>query len=210
MYGNTASGGKAIIFVNTKARADEVNQAVNEFAPCDALHGDIAQASREKASGGSVGCAGAVRLLLLVLLLGRPASGAARRHAGRGLPRLAFKPFKPTRTSHMRERPSCTPADQAGSLRAASSTPQHPTPYNLPTLVCVPPSHTPTPQPSNPGLCSPTTTHPAQALGLFREGKYSALVATDVAARGLDIPSVDLVVHYDVPQAGRAGGGGRS
>ncbi|KAG2428695.1 hypothetical protein HXX76_011400 [Chlamydomonas incerta] len=90
MYGNTAGGGKAIIFVNTKARADEVNLAVNEFAPCDALHGDISQAQREK------------------------------------------------------------------------------------------------------------------ALLLFREGKYAALVATDVAARGLDIPNVDLVVHYDVPQDNEA------
>jgi len=38
-----------------------------------------------------------------------------------------------------------------------------------------------------------------RSLALFREGKYPVLVATDVAARGLDIPLVDLVVHYDVP-----------
>ena len=37
-------------------------------------------------------------------------------------------------------------------------------------------------------------------LARFRSGQFSCLVATDVAARGLDIPSVDLVVHYDSPQ----------
>ncbi|KAI0846432.1 ATP-dependent RNA helicase MAK5 [Daldinia vernicosa] len=33
------------------------------------------------------------------------------------------------------------------------------------------------------------------------QGQSSILVATDVAARGLDIPNVDLVVHYHVPRA---------
>lgn len=38
-----------------------------------------------------------------------------------------------------------------------------------------------------------------KVLSRFRDGKFSVLVATDVAARGLDIPNVDLVVHYELP-----------
>eukprot|EP00250_Pteridium_aquilinum_P016736 c23265_g1_i1 orf=404-2731(+) len=37
-----------------------------------------------------------------------------------------------------------------------------------------------------------------RTLKSFRDGKISVLIATDVAARGLDIPNVDLVVHYEV------------
>lgn len=37
------------------------------------------------------------------------------------------------------------------------------------------------------------------ALNKFRGGSRDILVATDVAARGLDIPSVDLVLNYDLP-----------
>jgi superfamily II DNA/RNA helicase len=38
-----------------------------------------------------------------------------------------------------------------------------------------------------------------QALKGFTNGEVSALVATDVAARGLDIEDVEVVVHYDPP-----------
>ena len=39
-----------------------------------------------------------------------------------------------------------------------------------------------------------------QALQGFREGRYEVLVATDIAARGLDIAEVSHVVNFDVPQ----------
>jgi ATP-dependent RNA helicase RhlE len=39
-----------------------------------------------------------------------------------------------------------------------------------------------------------------QALGGFREGKYRVLVATDIAARGIDVAEVSHVINYDVPQ----------
>ena len=37
------------------------------------------------------------------------------------------------------------------------------------------------------------------AMDKFRKGKADILVATDVAARGIDVPHVALVVNYDVP-----------
>ena len=39
-----------------------------------------------------------------------------------------------------------------------------------------------------------------RALRGFRDGRYEVLVATDIAARGLDIANVSHVVNFDVPQ----------
>jgi len=39
-----------------------------------------------------------------------------------------------------------------------------------------------------------------QALQGFRSGRFEVLVATDIAARGLDIADVSHVINYDVPQ----------
>ncbi|MBU6388485.1 DEAD/DEAH box helicase [Patescibacteria group bacterium] len=38
-----------------------------------------------------------------------------------------------------------------------------------------------------------------RALEAFKAGKVSVLVATDVAARGIDIPAVSHVINYDLP-----------
>lgn len=37
------------------------------------------------------------------------------------------------------------------------------------------------------------------ALNAFKTGKVKILIATDVSARGIDIPNVDYVVNYDMP-----------
>jgi ATP-dependent RNA helicase DeaD len=57
-----------------------------------------------------------------------------------------------------------------------------------------------------------------RVIKLFREGTIDLLVATDVAARGLDIENVDVVFNYDLPhdpedyvhRIGRTGRAGRS
>ena len=41
-----------------------------------------------------------------------------------------------------------------------------------------------------------------RALELFSQGSSRVLVATDVAARGLDIDGLDLVVNFDMPRSG--------
>lgn len=39
-----------------------------------------------------------------------------------------------------------------------------------------------------------------RVISNFREQKYRILVATDIAARGLDIPHIQHVINYDLPQ----------
>ena len=40
-----------------------------------------------------------------------------------------------------------------------------------------------------------------QALDAFKQGKVTALIATDVAARGLDIDQLPMVINYEIPSA---------
>jgi ATP-dependent RNA helicase DeaD len=60
-----------------------------------------------------------------------------------------------------------------------------------------------------------------RTLKAFREGTIKTLVSTDVAARGIDVPDIELVIHVDAPsdadsyvhrsgRTGRAGRTGRS
>jgi ATP-dependent RNA helicase RhlE len=39
-----------------------------------------------------------------------------------------------------------------------------------------------------------------EALNGFKSGKYRVLVATDIAARGIDVTGIELVVNYDLPE----------
>ena len=38
-----------------------------------------------------------------------------------------------------------------------------------------------------------------EALDGFRDGSYQILVATDIAARGIDVSSISHVINYDIP-----------
>ena len=39
-----------------------------------------------------------------------------------------------------------------------------------------------------------------EALDGFKSGKYRILVATDIAARGIDVVGIELVINYDLPE----------
>ncbi|MBN1258914.1 DEAD/DEAH box helicase, partial [Candidatus Peregrinibacteria bacterium] len=60
-----------------------------------------------------------------------------------------------------------------------------------------------------------------EALQGFKNGKYRILVATDIAARGIDVKNIEVVINYDIPEqaedyvhrigrTGRAGKAGRA
>lgn len=57
-----------------------------------------------------------------------------------------------------------------------------------------------------------------RALGDFKSGKVKVMVATDIAARGIDVSELHTVINYDLPDAaetyvhriGRTGRAGRS
>jgi len=40
----------------------------------------------------------------------------------------------------------------------------------------------------------------AKSLALLKSGKTQVLVATDIAARGIDIPELEMVINYDLPE----------
>ncbi|MGH7249852.1 MAG: helicase-related protein, partial [Minisyncoccia bacterium] len=60
-----------------------------------------------------------------------------------------------------------------------------------------------------------------EALDGFKKGKYRIVVATDIAARGIDVQNIELVINYDLPtvaedyvhrigRTGRAGDAGHA
>lgn len=57
-----------------------------------------------------------------------------------------------------------------------------------------------------------------RTLARYRDGKFAVLVATDIAARGLDVPEISHVINYDLPDSaedyvhriGRTGRAGRT
>ncbi len=60
-----------------------------------------------------------------------------------------------------------------------------------------------------------------EALDGFKSGKYRVLIATDIAARGIDVTGIELVINFDLPdnsedyvhrigRTGRAGHSGRA
>ena len=62
-----------------------------------------------------------------------------------------------------------------------------------------------------------TQTARSKAISMFKNQKASILITTDIASRGIDVKTVDLVINYDLPRdhkdfvhrVGRTARGGR-
>jgi ATP-dependent RNA helicase RhlE len=40
----------------------------------------------------------------------------------------------------------------------------------------------------------------AKVMGSFKAGEFNILIATDVSARGIDVPNIEYVINYDLPE----------
>jgi len=36
-------------------------------------------------------------------------------------------------------------------------------------------------------------------MAKFRKGEYNVIITTNMLARGIDVPEVEIVINYDVP-----------
>ena len=72
---------------------------------------------------------------------------------------------------------------------------------------------------SNPVATYLSQSQRTEVLQTFKDGHWDVLLTTDLAARGIDIPGLEVVVNYDLPRSpndyvhrigrtGRAGAGG--
>lgn len=44
-----------------------------------------------------------------------------------------------------------------------------------------------------------------QVIDDFRRDKFPALISTNVLARGIDVPAIDIVINYDIPMVSEYG-----
>jgi ATP-dependent RNA helicase SrmB len=60
-------------------------------------------------------------------------------------------------------------------------------------------------QQGNPTVClhgEMQQTERKEVMRRFRDGRFQVMVATDLAARGIDIPTIDLVINFAIPRSG--------
>jgi ATP-dependent RNA helicase RhlE len=58
--------------------------------------------------------------------------------------------------------------------------------------------------PPRPSTATRARTPASARLGNFRQGTTRVLVATDIAARGIDVTGISHVINYDLPNIPRA------